>query len=225
MKKRGLKEPSLPKELFPVKLGKEFLEEAKEQETEVVRRKIEKVYLTKFDGSGMSFWQTVFQNCRFEGCDFHKAFFQDVKFVNCSFCHSSFCDANFKSCIFESCKGRGADFYGSSLYHVQFQDCDMGEAVFDAARFSSVKGQNTDFSKAGFSKCRMSNTVWEQVCFREAKFFKTVLKDKDSPKRSIEGIVLSDERGELEGAVVNTFQALGLAKRLGLVIQDSGENF
>ena len=120
MKKRGLKEPSLPKELFPVKLGKEFLEEAKEQETEVVRRKIEKVYLTKFDGSGMSFWQTVFQNCRFEGCDFHKAFFQDVKFVNCSFCHSSFCDANFKSCIFESCKGRGADFYGSSLYHVQF---------------------------------------------------------------------------------------------------------
>ena len=39
MKKRGLKEPSLPKELFPVKLGKEFLEEAKEQETEVVSRK------------------------------------------------------------------------------------------------------------------------------------------------------------------------------------------
>ena len=88
-----------------------------------------------------------------------------------------------------------------------------------------VKGQNTDFSKAGFSKCRMSNTVWEQVCFREANFFKTVLKDQDFTKSSIEGIVLSDERGELEGAVVNTFQALGLAKRLGLVIQDSGENF
>ena len=101
----------------------------------------------------------------------------------------------------------------------------MGEAVFDAARFSSVKGQNTDFSKAGFSKCRMSNTVWEQVCFREANFFKTVLKDQDFTTSSIEGIVLSDERGELEGAVVNTFQALGLAKRLGLVIQDSGENF
>lgn len=76
MKKRGLKEPSLPKELFPVKLGKEFLEEAKEQETEVVRRKIEKVYLTKFEAVECLFGRRCFKTVGLRAVIFTKLSFR-----------------------------------------------------------------------------------------------------------------------------------------------------
>lgn len=101
----------------------------------------------------------------------------------------------------------------------------MAESVFDAAKMSYVRGERTDFSKAGFSKCRMSNTDWNHICFRQANFFKTVLKGQDFTRCDIEGLVLSDGKGELEGAAVNTFQALELAKRLGILIKDSEESF
>ena len=71
MSKRGFKEPSVPKTLFPVHDGLALLQEAKAQETEIVRREISGIYLTRFDGSGLSFQQTVFQNCRFMGCNFN----------------------------------------------------------------------------------------------------------------------------------------------------------
>ena len=99
----------------------------------------------------------------------------------------------------------------------------MREALFDAGKMSYVKGKHTDFSKSGFSKCKMSNMEWEGVSFREANFFKTVLKGLDFTACEIEGIVLSEGKGELEGMVVNAFQALDFAKRLGLVIQSEKE--
>ena len=219
MSKRGFKEPSVPKTLFPVHDGLALLQEAKAQELEIVRREISGIYLTRFDGSGLSFQQTVFQNCRFMGCNFNETFFKDVKFINCDFYQSGFSDAGFKNCAFLSCKGDGADFYGSSMYHVSFQDCVMKEALFDAGKMSYVKGSHTDFSKSGFSKCKMSNMDWNRVSFREANFFKTVLKGIDFTTCWIEGIVLSEGKGELEGMVVNTLQALDFAKSLGIVIQ------
>ena len=198
MKKRGLKEPSLPKELFPVKLGKEFLEEAKEQETEVVRRKIEKVYLTKFDGSGMSFWQTVFQNCRFEGCDFHKAFFQDVKFVNCSFCHSSFCDANLNPVSLSPARV-GAQIFTEAVCTM----CSFRTAIWEKrclTQQDSVLSRDRIpiFKRRGSANAECPTRCGNKSVFVRRTFFKTVLKDQDFTKSSIEGIVLSDERGELE---------------------------
>ncbi|MCP1103463.1 hypothetical protein M2454_002553 [Aequitasia blattaphilus] len=44
-----------------------------------------------------------------------------------------------------------------------------------------------------------------------------------SPTCEIEGIVLSEKPIELKGAIVNTYQAVGLAKRLGIIVRSTSE--
>lgn len=218
---KAFKEPSVCKNPAIVADAAAFMEDAKVQETEIVKRQFEGVFLTKFDVSRLSFKQVVFKNCRLMGCTFDETEFVDVKFINCDFYNSSFNDAYFKCCSFRSSKAVLADFYGSSLNHVSFADCHMTEAGFDTARMGYIRAENTDFTESSFSKCRITNTDWKNVCFEKANFFKTVLKGVDFSACNINGITISDGRRELEGVIVNMFQAVELAKRMGIVIKET----
>lgn len=221
MSKKGLKEPVVPKHLTKVEHTADFINEAREQETDIVRRIFEGAFLTKFQAAKTVYKQTVLKNCRFMGCCFEEAEFADVMFENCDFYNTGFNDACFKNCSFRNCKAVGADFYGSRINHVFFENCVITEAGFDAARFSYVKAVNTDFAESSFSTCRFANTEWENTNFQNVNFFKTMLKGMDFSGCCIEGITLSEGKAELQGLTVNLFQAVDLAKRLGVVIKDN----
>lgn len=124
-------------------------------------------------------------------------------------------------CSFHSCKAQGADFYGSSLNHVSFTDCQMANAGFDAVRMSYVRAENTDFAEASFSKCRIGYVEWKNVSFEKADFYKTVLRGIDFSASNIRGITISEEKRELEGIIVDTFQAVELAKQMGIVVKET----
>ncbi len=51
-------------------------------------------------------------------------------------------------------------------------------------------------------------------------FFRTPLSGVDLTRCSLEGIVLSDALGEVRGAKMDLYQAAGLARRLGVIIQE-----
>lgn len=221
MNKRGIKEPNVSGNLTVAVEAETLMREAKEQETEITELQFEKVFLTKFDGSHLSFKKVIFKNCKLMGCTFDEAGFEDVKFINCDFYNSSFNDAYFKCCSFRSCKTVGADFYGSRINHVTFDECYAADAGFDTARMSYVKAENTDFTEASFSKCRLIHVEWKNVCFEKANFFKTLLRGVDFSECNISGITLSDGKGELEGIIVNMFQAVELAKGMGMIIKET----
>lgn len=106
------------------------------------------------------------------------------------------------------------------MQHVSFTDGYFTGAGFDASRMSYIMGNHTDFTEAGFSQCKFTNTDWMNVCFQKVEFFKTSLKDMNFSSCNIEGIIISDNMSELKGMKVNLFQAVDLAKRLGIEIEE-----
>lgn len=219
-KKRGFHEPGIPAQLMIVNEEAGFRKAVEEQEAEITKRQFKGIFLTKFTADGRFFRQTIFKNCRFMGCTFDESEFTDVKFINCDFYNSSFNDTYFKDCSFQDSKAVEADFYGSRMSHVSFTDCCIVDAGFDAVRMSYIRARDTDFTKTSFSKCKITNADWKNVCFQQANFFKTILKGIDFSQCDISGIILSDKMEELKGMLVNSFQAIELAQRMGIVIRD-----
>ena len=220
MNKKAFKEPQIPQELAEVRDAPGLMEAVRKEEGEIFRRQFIGTFLSRIDGSHISFQQVVFQNCKFLGCCFDRASFTDVKFLNCDFSNSSMNDVSFRSCAFENCKALGTDFYGSIIRHVSMKNCNFRDAGMDAVRMSYVKAYHTDFTEASFSKCNITNVDWKDDCFKNASFFKTWLKDIDLTECDITGIVISDAKDELREVVVNLEQAIMLAKRLGIVIKE-----
>ena len=220
MNKKTFKEPQIPRELAEVRDARALMEAAREEEGEIFRRSFNGIFLSRIDGSHISFQQTAFQNCRFLNCCFDRASFTDVRFINCDFSNSSMNDVSLQSCAFVNCKALGTDFYGSSIRHVSMENCNFRDAGMDAVRMSYVKAYHTDFTEASLSKCNITNVDWKDDCFKNASFFKTWLKDIDLTECDITGIVISDAKDELRETVVNLEQAIALAKRLGIVIKE-----
>uniref|UniRef100_UPI00359C577F hypothetical protein n=1 Tax=Faecalicatena contorta TaxID=39482 RepID=UPI00359C577F len=74
---------------------------------------------------------------------------------------------------------------------------------FPGGFFSEVK-----LKKTGFSKCD----------FTKVDFFRTGLKGIDFSDSTIEGIMVSDSYREVAGMKINMFQAVEIAKLLGVKI-------
>ena len=145
MNKKAFKEPQIPSELAEVKDAPGLIQGTREEEGEIFRRQFTGIFLSRIDGSHISFQQVVFQNCKFLSCCFDRAGFTDVKFINCDFSNSSMNDINFRSCAFENCKALGTDFYGSNIRHVSIENCNFRDAGMDAVRMSYVKAYHTRF--------------------------------------------------------------------------------
>lgn len=59
MNNREFKEPGIPENLLAVEDAMAVLEEAKNQETGIIKRRFKGIFLTKFDGGAISFRQVV----------------------------------------------------------------------------------------------------------------------------------------------------------------------
>ena len=71
----------------------------------------------------------------------------------------------------------------------------------------------------------MASCQWKQVELLDCSlsgvsFFQTPLSGLDLTSCRLEGLILSQDGGELRGAVVDRWQAAELAKRMGLVIKE-----
>lgn len=220
MNRKTFKEPDIPRNLQEIKDGAGVIEAAREDENRISQSRFDGFFITDLDGSGIIFEKTIFKNCRFIGCRFDKTSFMDVAFINCDLSNSSFENGYFKYCSFQDSKALGADFYGSRFLHVSFERCCMQETGMNACRLSYIKAFHTDFKCAGFSMCKIGNIEWKDCCLAGVNFFKTLLRDIDFTGCDIRELVLSDDRRELSGAIVDMGQALVLAKGLGIVIKE-----
>lgn len=109
-------------------------------------------------------------------------------------------------------QGRGFDIR-------MMDQCVMNYAKFDSAKLTKVRICSTELGESNFAQCHRKEIVWDRVALLQASFFKTPLKGMDFTTCVIDGLILSDECGELKGAVVEVNQAVELAKRLGVVVK------
>lgn len=160
-----------------------------------------------------------FSNCQVWNCSFRWTEFSDVVFENCDFSGCDFSDGDFDRVEFVSCKAVGAKFAGSRMAHVTVTESNFNYANFDQCVLKSVVFDKVEINSGNFAQCRCKEIIWKEAGLTNASFFKTPLSGMDFRDSVIEGLVLSDELSEVDGAVVDIYQAAGLAKRLGLVIK------
>ena len=213
------KTPNLPEVLEEAGDFSILLSEAKREETDILRTRIENVSLQNADLSRVSFRETIFENCRFLNCSFQKGSFIDVRFCRCDFSGGNFEDGYFCRCELQCCKWMGAGLQNCGIQDVSICGSNLKYSRFGHSVLNSVHIAESDFSEADFSECRLKDFYPEGVRFQKAAFFKTSLRGIDFTSNQIDGIVVSDGFAELRGAVVNLYQAAGLAGLLGVIIQ------
>ena len=77
--------------------------------------------------------------------------------------------------------------------------------------------KNCNLSSSSFSECKVKNIYFETSELIQAQFFRTKLKSIDLSTCEINGIVTSLQ--DIEGVIVNNFQAIELSKLMGIIIK------
>lgn len=215
-----LKKPddSIPYELLEKNLMA-AIDDARTAEIDIEDKKIYGICLEKSDLAATTFYRVTFDNCQLIQCTFEKASFIDVIFKNCDFSNSNFSEGYFNRCEFISCKFVGANLQDSNQQHISILECNFHYANFQNTSFSHVHIKDSDMSQANISECKLKSWSLDNTRFANTQFFKTPLKGIDFSHSEIDGIILSDQFVELQGAKVNTVQAVNLAKLLGVIVK------
>lgn len=215
----NLAQPWLPEHLEAAERGMDYLLECVRDEERIQEKQLDGLSAEGEDLDLISISRSRLTGCSFFSCSFEKGEFMDVVFQSCDFSGSNFSDCFFNRCRFLACKGLGTKFSGSSVKHVLIQDCNLEYANFDSCKLEIMHIQDTRLPGASFSQCRVKEVSWDRAELTGASFFKTSMRGMDFTTSLINGLVMSDGFQELQGAVVDLYQAAELAKRLGLVIK------
>lgn len=197
-----------------------LLARAREEEEELTGLRLTDLTLEGGDLSSVGFRSVVFDHCRLLGCDGTRASFTDVTFQDCDLSNSQFPDGYWQRCRFTGCKALGAGLYGGLFQQVSFQGCQLGYANFDKSRLRHVTFTETDLKSGSLSNCTLKYTEFRDCALTQVSFVHTLLKGLDLTTCRIGGLTLSADHHELQGVVVDTFQAADLARRLGVVVKE-----
>ncbi len=163
---------------------------------------------------------------RFEGC-----YFKKVKFIN----HKNI-KIEFINCIFEDCDFSNFEMANSIINQVNFNNCKLYGIDLSTSNIHDTIFLNTNLSFGNFTDCRidyclfnncyMQNSFFNNVKFKEIIFKSSDLCFSEFAHTSLKNINLSDSKisgikvniNDLQGLIVNEFQALELSSLLGIKI-------
>lgn len=213
-----IKKPNVKHDLLWVYDMLPLVYEAKHDDTDVTQLHFKEVLLTNEDLSNITFRNCIFENCRFLDCIVPKSSFIDVFFKSCDLSNSIFSDGFFQRCEFNSCKLMGANFNNCNFNHASIHHSNCKYTNFDKSNLNFVSILGSDFSDANMAECTLKSIALCEARFYRTNFFQTPLKGLNFTTSEIDGIILSSYHNELNGAIVNVYQANDLAKILGVII-------
>ena len=155
-------------------------------------------------------------------CECSRWELSDVAFQNCDLSGSRFSEGMWDRVLLEDCRALGAGLSRCGLQHVQFLGLQaLGRQLRrPAGEVRPVEGLR---SEPGPTSPLPAGTAWPwRTAISPARAsFRPRCPGVDLTSCRLDGLVLSQAGSELQGAVVDRWQASELAKRLGLVVRDS----
>ena len=118
----------------------------------------------------------------------------------------------------ENCKGQGADFREASIHDVLMKTVNLDYANGSRSVWEHVEITGSSFVSASLSEVKLKKIKMKDNRFESTDFFQTILKGMDFSECEVGGLLLSDTWKEVEGAKFSAWQAVELAKRLGIVV-------
>ncbi len=191
---------------------------AVEEEKPIEGMQFEGEWMEEMDISRMEFDQVTFTKCRFISCDFLAASFYDVMFINCEFSNCNFKESYWKRVTIKDCKADGSKFGRSSFRELHITGSTFCYANCIQTLWENCRIEESDFKESFLSEVKWKKPVLSKVNFANADFFKTPLKGIDLSDCNIDHIMMSDQYKEIAGAKINMFQAVELAKLLGVKV-------
>ena len=182
---------------------------------------VEHAVLVGADLSGWALEGVRFQSCRLLECECSRWELSDVVFQNCDLSGSRFSEGMWDRVLLEDCRALGAGLSRCGLQHVQVLGGKLSDANCAGQRVKYALWKDCALSRADFSSSRWHRVALENCDLTGARLFQTPLSGVDLTSCRLDGLVLSQAGSELQGAVVDRWQASELAKRLGLVVRDS----
>lgn len=196
-----------------------LIEELKTEGGEIEQKYITALIAENSDCSRVEGFDLIFDNCVFNRVLFEKSYFKNCYFKNCDFSNCDFSNSTFSNCKFQNVKGVGTDFSDSAFKNIWMKECLFRYAVFTSSLLNDCHLEMGDMAEAYFDNCKVKKLTFDNINLMRANFYKTPLKGIDLRTCQIEGIILSTEAKELNGAVVEMLQAAELAKILGVIIK------
>jgi uncharacterized protein YjbI with pentapeptide repeats len=119
---------------------------------------------------------------------------------------------------FAGCRLLGVQWLEAELEDALFKDCNLEEAVFASATFKSAR----------FENCLLRGVSFEEANLAEAVFFHCDLADADLRGADLHGADfrgsvingLQVGAGELQGAIIDSTQAIQVVTLLGVIVKD-----
>lgn len=214
-----IKKPNISNELNIVEDLLPYIYQAKMEEIDIVKKRIKDIFITDEDLSHISFNEVIFENCKFINCSLERSSFIDVIFKSCDLSNSNFRDGYFNRCEFISCKCIGVNLSNSTLQQSYIMDSNFHYANFDRLNLNYIYFNESDMTSVNMTECKVKNFQTNATKFIKTNFFKTKLKGIDFTQSELENIIVSSNYTELEGAIINHFQAAGLIVLLGVVVK------
>lgn len=211
--------PKIPPVLEPSDDVTELLQRAREGQESIENRLIAGIQAPSLNAYKLEFTGVEFDHCRLNGSVFDKASFVDVRFRDCDLSGCSFSDAYFSRCEFLSCKWVGAGFTAALLRQSAAQACSFQYANFDGASLGGVTLRQCDCTGAAFTGVTLRDVATADNRFIGVNFFHTSLKGMDFTRDLVDGWMLSEGLSELKGAIFSPYQAVDLARLLGIEIK------
>lgn len=194
--------------------------QAQDDEEELSGLLVRGAVLEGEDLTGLTLRDVTFDHCRFPGCDWLGASFTDVTFHTCDLTGGNLDRTFWLRFALTECRAMG----------LRLQNCRMREGIcaetrLSGANFTQGKLRQTVFSVSAlngafFNSCTFTGVQFRDCDLTQAGFVHTLLKNVDFTTSQIDGLVLSEGCEELRGAIVDLYQAAGLARRLGVVIKE-----
>lgn len=141
------------------------------------------------------------ENCDLANAEWPRLIAHRVEFVGCRMDGFTIPEAYLRDVRFDDCSLRFARIRFATLKSARFEHCDLSGADLQA----------TDLTGAIFARCKLD----------EVEFSQAVLSGADLRTSTIERMRVGI--AELQGAIVDPFQASYLAGLMGLVIKNEGE--
>ena len=196
-----------------------------EQQKEITTGLIHQIFDTKYQEFSV---QCSLSELEFNGCVFEKVSFNQHDFDHCTLI----------DCVFDHCDLSNVDLTSSCLRRVEFRQCNL--VGLDAsvcvnedvllyrcnARLSNLSGsqikncewKENRMDESSINDCRIKGLDVDQCVLTGAEFLHTPLNKVDVSTSVIDGIALSGT--ELKGIIVSPYQAVALAKILGIVVKE-----
>jgi uncharacterized protein YjbI with pentapeptide repeats len=142
------------------------------------------------------------RDVRLDACDlaeatWEKVLFSRVEAIGCRMVGWRASEGSLRNVLIKGCSAIGAQFWSTVFKNVRFENCILRDADF----------QRADLSGVVFDRCDLSN----------AKLSDAKLVGADFRGSKIEGVRLGLK--ELQGAIVDVEQAIGIARLLGVVVK------